>query len=123
VTAPASASGPLELRPLREYPTVATWEAGLKQQWGEADPLGDDPDKLAALQAFCRFVGEDPDTVVGHCFRIRKSDGERVLSVKWRTHYADKVKEFRAQMPGMEGRRRSAAVLGFLIHNGVLIQA
>jgi hypothetical protein len=109
-------------RPLREYRTVRTWEEGLRQQWG-GDPLAEDPDKLEALEAFCNFVGEDPDEIVAKCFRVRKSDGERVLSVKWRRHYADKVKEFRALGPATDGRRRGAAVLSFLIHNGILIQA
>lgn len=112
---------PLE-RSITEYASVATWAEGLRRQWG-GDPLAEEPEKLAALEEFCRFVGEDPDRIVERCFRIRKSDGERVLSVKWRQHYADKIKEFRAQAPGTEGRRRGAAVLGFLIHNGVLIQA
>ena len=47
-------------------------------------------------------------------------DGERVLSVKWRTHYAEKIKEFRARQ-GTDGQRRPADVLSFMIHNGVLI--
>ena len=76
-----------------------------------------------ALEEFCAFVEEDPDAIVGKLFRIRKSDGERVLSLKWRKHYADKVKEFRAQVEGMDGQRRGASVLSFMIHNGVLIQA
>ena len=107
-------------RPLKEYPSVTTWGDGLRQQWG-GDPLGEDPDKIASLEEFCRFVGESPDEMVAKCFRIRKSDGERVLSAKWRTHYAGKIKEFRLAV-GAEGRRRGAAVLGFLIHNGILIQ-
>ncbi len=109
-------------RPLSEYQAVGMWHAGLRAQWDEGDPFAADPDKLPALEAFCEFVGEEPDAIVARCFRTRKSDGERVISAKWRGHYADKIKEFRAQFPGMEGRRRSAAVLGFLIHNGVLIQ-
>lgn len=113
---------PPELRPLREYRSVSDWETALREQWG-GDPLAEDPEKLEALEDFCRFVGEDPDEIVARCFRIRKSDGERVLSVKWRRHYADRIKEFRAASPGMVGRKRGAAVLGFLIHNGVLIQA
>lgn len=106
---------------MREYQAVTAWGEGLKQQWG-GDPLDEEPGKLETLGEFCKFVGEDPDAIVGKLFRIRKADGERVLSVKWRTHYADKIKEFRAQTPGMEGQRRAAAVLGFMIHNGVLIQ-
>ena len=109
-------------RPLREYETVRHWDEGLRQQWG-GNPLEEDPEKLEALQAFCDLIGESPDEIVAKCFRIRKSDGERVLSAKWRRHYADKVKEFRLQTPGIAGRRRGAAVLGFMIHNGILIQA
>jgi len=109
-------------RPLRDYETVRSWEEGLRSQWG-GDPLAEDPEKLEALQAFCELLGENPDEMVKRCFRIRKEDGERVLSVKWRKHYAEKVKEFRSQTAGTAGRRRGAAVLGFLIHNGILIQA
>ena len=43
--------------------------------------------------------------------------------MKWRTHYADKIKQFRAQQAGPEGQRQGSAVLSFMIHNGVLIQA
>jgi hypothetical protein len=108
-------------RPIGEYQSVKTWGDGLRNQWG-GDPLAEEPEKLQALEAFCAFVGEDPDAIIGHCFRIRKADGERVLSSKWRTHYAERIKAFRVQ-PSSDGPRRAAAVLGFLIHNGVLIQA
>jgi hypothetical protein len=101
-------------------PSVQVWREGLRAQWG-GDPLAEEPDKLRALQDFCAFVREDPDAIVARCFRIRKSDGERVLSSKWRAHYAEQIKAFRALTP--DGARRAAAVLGFLIHNGVLIQA
>ena len=107
-------------RPLSAYRSVATWGDGLRAQWG-GDPLAEEPEKLQALREFCAFVGEDPDVIIGRCFRIRKADGERVLSDKWRTHYAEKIKAFRAQTA--DGPRRAAAVLSFLIHNGVLIQA
>lgn len=109
-------------RPILEYDSVRVWGESLRTQWG-GDPLAEEPEKVVALAVFCDFVGEDPDAIVGRCFRIRKSDGERVLSTKWRTHYADKIKEFRAQAPAPDGPRRASAVLGFLIHNGVLIQA
>jgi hypothetical protein len=108
-------------RLITEYRSVAIWREGLRNQWG-GDPLTEDPEKLQALGMFCEFVGEDPDAVIGHCFRVRKSDGARVLSGKWRAHYAEKIKAFRAQS-ATDGPRRAAAVLGFLIHNGVLIQA
>jgi hypothetical protein len=100
--------------------SVEVWREGLRAQWG-GDPLMEEPDKLRALEDFCVFVGEDPDAIVARCFRVRKSDGERVLSSKWRGHYAEKIKAFRTLTP--DGARRAAAVLGFLIHNGILIQA
>ena len=108
-------------RPLTDYQSVAAWGESLRKQWG-GDPLAEEPDKLQALAAFCAFVEDDPDTIVGHCFRIRKSDGERVLSTKWRTHYAERIKAFRTH-GGSDGPRHAAAALSFLIHNGVLIQA
>lgn len=105
---------------ITEFDTVKAWGEGLRKQWG-GDPLAEEPEMLDALAQFCDFVGEDPDSIVGKLFRIRKSDGERVLSVKWRKHYADKVKEFRAQA-GQQNQRSGADVLSFMIHNGVLIQ-
>jgi hypothetical protein len=108
-------------KPIGEYDTVRAWDDGLKKQWG-GDPLAEEPEMLAALEKFCEFVAEDPDAIAAKLFRIRKSDGERVLSVKWRAHYADKVKEFRAAVPGPERQREGSAVLSFMIHNGVLIQ-
>ncbi len=109
-------------KPVTEYETVAMWKEGLSRQWG-GDPLAEEPEKLEALAAFCAFVSEDPDAIVKRCFRIRKADGERVLSDKWRGHYAEKIKAFRVQNGSPDGPRRAAAVLSFLIHNGILIQA
>ena len=107
-------------KPITEFDTVKAWAEGLRNQWG-GDPLAEEPEMLDALVRFCDFVGEEPDAIVGKLFRIRKADGERVLSVKWRTHYADKVKEFRDRQT--EGQRWGSDVLSFMIHNGVLIQA
>jgi len=108
-------------KPISEFDTVKVWSLGLRNQWG-GDPLAEEPEMLDALVRFCDFVDEDPDAIVGKLFRIRKADGERVLSVKWRTHYAEKIKEFRAHQAAPEAPRRSADVLSFMIHNGVLIQ-
>jgi hypothetical protein len=108
-------------RPIAEYDSVKAWAESLRNQWG-GDPLAEDPSMVQTLGQFCEFVGEDPDSIIAHSFRIRKSDGERVLSNKWRAIYADKIKEFRTKFPPSEARQRGAAVLGFLIHNGVLIQ-
>ena len=107
-------------KPLGDFDTVKIWANGLRNQWG-GDPLAEEPEMVEALRGFCEFVDEDPDAIISKLFRIRKSDGERVLSVKWRTHYADKIKEFRARA-GTEAKRRGSDVLSFLIHNGVLIQ-
>jgi hypothetical protein len=107
-------------KPITEFDAVKTWGEGLRKQWG-GDLLVEEPQMVEALREFCDFVGEDPDSIIAKLFRIRKADGERVLSVKWRTHYADKIKEFRARA-GEGGLRRGADVLSFLIHNGVLIQ-
>ena len=108
-------------KPIAEFDTVKAWAEGLRNQWG-GDPLAEEPDMVAALEEFCEFVGEDPDAIVGKLFRIRKADGERVLSVKWRTHYADKIKEFRGAGGAGANQRRVPDVLSFMIHNGVLIQ-
>ncbi len=103
------------------YESVRTWRRDLSDQWG-GDPIAEEPEKLQALARFCEFVGEDPDTIIGQCFRVRKLDGERVISTKWRAHYAKKIREFREQNPDQESQRLGANVLSFLIHNGVLIQ-
>jgi hypothetical protein len=103
------------------YESVRTWRRDLSDQWG-GDPIAEEPEKLQALARFCEFVGEDPDAIIGRCFRVRKSDGERVISTKWRAHYAAKVREFREDNPDQESQRMGANVLSFLIHNGVLIQ-
>jgi hypothetical protein len=63
-----------------------------------------------------------PDTIVQRCFRVRKSDGERVISNKWRTHYAQKIKEFCDRTSKPDAPRVSKDVLSFLIHNGVMVQ-
>ncbi len=108
-------------RTIEGYESVRTWRRDLSEQWG-GDPIAEEPEKLQALARFCEFVGEDPDTIIGRCFRVRKSDGERVISAKWRAHYAEKIREFREHNPDHESQRLGANVLSFLIHNGVLIQ-
>jgi hypothetical protein len=107
-------------KPITDFDTVKAWAEGLRNQWG-GDPLAEEPEMVDSLVRFCDFVGEDPDAIIAKLFRIRKDDGERVLSVKWRKHYADKVKEFRGQ-EGADMPRKGSDVLSFLIHNGVLIQ-
>ena len=103
------------------YESVRTWRRDLSDQWG-GDPIAEEPEKLQALERFCEFVGEDPDTIIGRCFRIRKLDGARVISAKWRGHYAEKIREFRERNPDQDSQRLGANVLSFLIHNGILVQ-
>jgi hypothetical protein len=107
---------------IEAYESVRTWRRDLSDQWG-GDPIAEEPEKLVALARFCELLGEDPDTIIERCFRIRKSDGERVVSAKWRAHYADKIREFREHNPDESSQRFCANVLSFLIHNGVLVQA
>jgi hypothetical protein len=105
--------------PVQEYSSVKAWRRDLSEQWG-GDPLSEEPERVTALERFCEFIGEDPDQIVERCFRVRKSDGQRVISAKWRAHYAGKVKEFRDRTP--DSQRLAADVLSFLIHNGVMVQ-
>jgi len=109
------------MREMEEYESVRTWRSALSREWG-GDPLAEEPDKLLALQQFCEFISEDPDAIVHRCFRSRKSDGQHVISAKWRSFYAEKIKEFRERSDQSESKRKSAAVMGFLIHNGVMLQ-
>jgi hypothetical protein len=78
------------LKPIAEFDTVKTWGEGLRKQWG-GDLLAEEPEMVEALRD-CDFAGEDPDSIIAKLFRIRKEDGEKVLSVKWRRHYAGKVR-------------------------------
>jgi hypothetical protein len=112
----------MNVQALESYESVKAWRRDLSEQWG-GDPIGEEPEKLEALERFCAFVGDDPDTIVQRCFRIRKSDGERVISAKWRTYYADRIKEFRQRNADRPAQRLAADVLSFLIHNGVMVQA
>lgn len=108
-------------RTIENYDSVKLWRKDLCEQWG-GDPIAEEPEKLVALSRFCEFVGEDPDAIIARCFRVRKSDGERVISIKWRAHYADKIRAFRDQSQDDNAKRQAADVVSFLIHNGVSLQ-
>lgn len=108
-------------RALEDFESVRAWRRDLSGQWG-GDPIAEEPERLRALAGFCEFTGDDPDTIVERCFRVRKSDGERVISNKWRAHYAKKIKEFVEAGSQHEAPRSSKDVLSFLIHNGVMVQ-
>lgn len=112
-----------ELKPLLEYQTVRTWLEGLKEHWG-GDPATDDPERLPILEAFCRFAGADPDTIIRECTRIDKA-GDRRISVKGRRKWSDLIDQFQAQVEGSRIRKAKwgNTVRSFLIHNGILLAA
>ena len=107
-------------RPIEQYESVATWAQGLRQQWG-GDPLAEDPEKLEALAAFCRFDGRDPDELLAFCFLRRKETGVRFASVKRREAVAEQVRAFRTAsgLSGTEAGRLASNLLSFFIHNGI----
>jgi len=108
-------------RALESYASVTAWAAGLREQWG-GDPLGEDPSKLATLEAFCRFVAKDPDELVAFCFLRKRSSGQRFASAKRRETLQQQLKQFEAEAGrGIEARRRRSQVVSFLSHNGVLM--
>lgn len=106
-----------------EYRTVQTWLDGLRTHWG-GDPATDDPERLPMLEAFCRFAGTDPDTIIGECMRVDKA-GDRRISIKGRRKYAELIDRFQAGI--QESRIRQAKwgnnARSFLIHNGILLAA
>jgi hypothetical protein len=109
-------------RPIEEYESVHGWAKGLSEQWG-GDPLAEEPEKLRSLEAFCEFVGKDPDQLLDYCFLRRKGTGERFGSQKRREEIAQRLREFRdgSGAQGPAARRLVNDVLSFLIHGGVLI--
>jgi hypothetical protein len=113
---------PLPLRPLLEYASVQTWLDGLRQHWG-GDPTTDDPDRLPALEAFCRYANVDPDQIIRETTMIK--DGEKRIRVKGRERYAALIDEWQATIEGSRIRKGKFGnvVRSFLIHNGVLLAA
>jgi hypothetical protein len=111
-----------ELRPLTDYAAVQTWLEGLRQHWG-GDPVTDDPDRLPALEAFCRYAGVDPDQIIAETTMLK--DGERRIRVKGRERYAALIDEWQATVEGSRIRKGKYGniVRSFLIHNGVLLAA
>jgi hypothetical protein len=109
-------------RPIEQYESVGVWAQALRDQWG-GDPLGEEPEKLESLAAFCDFVGRDPDELLDFCFLRRKASGERFGSVKRRDEVARQLGEFRdgSGLDAPAARKLVNDVLSFLIHGGVLI--
>ncbi|MBI4517669.1 MAG: hypothetical protein HY699_17830 [Deltaproteobacteria bacterium] len=104
------------------YRTVQTWYAGLRRQ-SNVDPDAD-PKRLATLRAFCEFVGKEPDDIIQEC--LRESGEQLKISLKGRRLYGAKIQEFEQQASGGspgERARIGSTLRGFLIHNGIFIQA
>jgi hypothetical protein len=110
------------LQPLADCATVRTWMDGLRQHWG-GDPERDDPERLDILEAFCRFVSKDPDTIISECVMTR--NGEKLIRSRGRRRYADLIAQFQSQAAGSRIKRAKwgNTVRSFLIHNGILLQA
>lgn len=110
-----------EPRPLTDYATVRAWLEGLRRHWG-GDPERDDPERLPILEAFCRFAGKDPDTIVSECVLVR--GGEKRIRAKGRRRYTELIDRFQAQVEGSRLKRAKwgNTVRSFLIHNGILLQ-
>ncbi|MEQ8860425.1 MAG: hypothetical protein RIC56_17430 [Pseudomonadales bacterium] len=98
------------------------WADGLIEQWG-GDPLVEDAQKLRTLLAFCEHCERTPDELVAFCYLRKRTTGERFVSRKRRGQVAAELRDFLATRgaSGLDGRRLSAAVLSFLIHNGVMM--
>ena len=111
-----------ELEPIADYAAVRTWLEGLRQHWG-GTPERDSPERLEIIEAFCRFAGKDPDTIISECVRVR--DGEKTIRAKGRGRYAALIAEFQSQVEGSRLKQRTwgNAVRSFLIHNGILLQS
>jgi hypothetical protein len=112
---------PLE-HPIEEYESVRNWRRRLVEQWGD-DPLADDPEKLAALAAFCEYVGKDPDQLLAFCFLRKKDTGARFASVKRRDEVAGWLASWRDQSgkTGIAARKMTNDVLSFFIHGGAMM--
>jgi hypothetical protein len=107
---------------LRDYESVQTWFEGLRRQ-SNVDPEVDQG-RLETLRQFCEFVGKSPDEIIRECLR---DSGEQVkISLKGRRLYAAKISEFEGSVGegAAQARARVGSTLrGFLIHNGIFLQA
>ena len=113
---------PISLHPLLDYASVQTWLDGLRRHWG-GDPVADDPERLPALEAFCRYANRDPDQIIAETTMIK--DGEKRIRVKGRERYAALIDEGQSTVEGSRIRKgkHGNTVRSFLIHNGILLAA
>jgi len=104
---------PLE-KPIAEYDRVRLWLEDFEKSWGERH---DGSAELSALEAFCDFVGKDPDAIVADLLTPVEGGYEKIR-YKARHRYIELISEFEANR---EGRQAGNAVRSFLIHNGVAV--
>ena len=101
--------------------TVHTWLASLQRQTQLAPPARQE--HLHILAAFCAYVGQSPDAIIAACFRDTPEG--KTLHSRNRQHYAAQIDAFQRQVPGdlRQQVQHGRVVRGFLIHNGVMLQA
>ncbi len=100
-------------KPIGEYARVEMWLADFEKSWGNGH---DAPVQVSALEAFCAFVGKDPDAVVADLLAPVEGGYEKIR-YKARHRYIQLISEFEATA----GREAGNAVRSFLIHNGVAV--
>ncbi len=105
---------------MRDYESVGTWLAGLREQWGEepADVEG----RLQTLARFCEFAEREPDALISDCSRA--VEGGKRIRIKARRLYSEKIDEFQATL-GSDARaqaRTGNVIRSFMIHNGIFMQ-
>jgi hypothetical protein len=104
---------PLE-RPIGDYERVRLWREDFEKSWGQGH---DASVELSVLEAFCEFVGKDPDAIVADLLRPVDGGYEKIR-YKERHRYIELIAEFEAKQ---ENRQAGNAVRSFLIHNGVAV--
>jgi hypothetical protein len=102
-------------KPIGEYDRVKLWLEDFEKSWGEGH---DQSVEVSALEAFCEFVGKDPDAVVTELLKPVEGGYEKIR-YKVRHQYIGLISEFEATNPG--GRQAGNAIRSFLIHNGVAV--
>ena len=101
--------------------TIQTWLASLQRQTRLAQPVHQE--YLHILAAFCAYVGQSPDAIIAACFRDTPEG--KMLHSRNRHHYAAQIDAFQRQVAGdlRQQVQYGRVVRGFLIHNGVMLQA
>jgi hypothetical protein len=101
-------------KPITDYARVQLWLEDFEKSWGGGH---DGSAELSALEAFCKFVGKDPDAIVADLLTPVEGGYEKIR-YKARHRYIELISEFEV---AQEGRQAANAVRSFLIHNGVAV--